>query len=501
MPKVCNSKPDPKMRPTKWVELSGQSLLDALPDAILTVNRAGEIVFANVQAEKLYGYHREELIGRSVDSLIPTRLRVEHRQHRENFLGGQRARPMGRGLQLFALRKDATEVPVEISLNLLTIEAGTFVISTIRDTTDRRRTEGLKMLEAVLRETRESEERFSLIADIAPALIWMSGTDKLCTYVNKTWLDFTGRSMECELGNGWSEAVHAEDLPCREETYGRAFDRREEFRTEYRLRRHDGEYRWILDIGVPRFDQERSFVGYIGIGVDVTERKLAEVTLARVGRKLLEAQEQERTRIARELHDDFSQRLALVSMKITNLAGRDRPLSAGELNADLEDVRESISSVAEDLHGLSRQLHPARIELLGMERALRAQCSEFERTRGIETVFEASVSNEDASPQAATCLYRLLQESLMNIAIHSGSKKAYVSLDRDGDQLEMSVRDEGKGFISGETGVKGIGLMNMRERVWLLNGKLIVNSSPGKGTEIVMRIPALSPAKHANSGD
>jgi signal transduction histidine kinase len=155
--------------------------------------------------------------------------------------------------------------------------------------------------------------------------------------------------------------------------------------------------------------------------------------------------------------------------------------------------------VAEDLHGLSRQLHPARLELLGLVRALRAQCSEFERTRRIETVFEASVSNEDASPQAAICLYRLLQESLMNIANHSGSKKAYVTLDRVEDQLEMRVRDEGQGFIPGETEVKGIGLTNMEERVCLLNGKLIINSRPGKGTEIVIRIPALSQAKHEAS--
>jgi PAS domain S-box-containing protein len=255
-------------------------LLDAVPDAILVVNRAGEIVVANVQAEKLFGYDREELIGRSVEWLIPPRLRAEHPQHRADFFGDPRVRPMGMGLQLFALRKDAREFPVDINLNPLTNEAGTFVVSAIRDATDRRRTEGLKVLDAVLRETRESEERFGLIADAAPALIWMSGTDKLCTYFNKLWLDFIGRSMDEELGNRWWAAgVHPEDLGRCMDTYAQAFDRREEFRMEYRRRRHDGEYRWVLDIAMPRFDQDRSFVGYIGIGVDVTEYKRAEVAL------------------------------------------------------------------------------------------------------------------------------------------------------------------------------------------------------------------------------
>jgi PAS domain S-box-containing protein len=135
----------------------------------------------------------------------------------------------------------------------------------------------------------------------------MSGSDKKCTFFNEGWLHFTGRSIVSQLGDGWAEGVHAEDLRKCLDTYTQAFDRREEFRMEYRLRRHDGQYRWVLDIGVPRFDQERSFVGYIGTCVDLTDRKLAETALASVSRRMIEAQEQERTRIARELHDDIGQ--------------------------------------------------------------------------------------------------------------------------------------------------------------------------------------------------
>jgi PAS domain S-box-containing protein len=126
---------------------------------------------------------------------------------------------------------------------------------------------------------RESEGRFRLVANTAPMLIWMSGPDKLCTYFNQAWLDFTGRLLEAEIGNGWLEGVYPDDFEKCLETYTRAFDRRQPFRMEYRLRGHDGQFRWILDIGIPRINTDGTFAGYIGSCVDVNERKRVEQAL------------------------------------------------------------------------------------------------------------------------------------------------------------------------------------------------------------------------------
>jgi PAS domain S-box-containing protein len=242
-------------------------LLELAPDAMLVVDQAGRVVLANIQTERLFGYRQEEILGCAIEILMPERFRKRHRGNRVRFSAEPRVRPMGAKLELFGLRKDGTEFPVEISLSLIQTTEGTLVTSAIRDTSERHCTE-----EAL----RESEKRFRLVADNAPVLIWMSGTERLCEYFNKSWLEFTGRSMEKELGNGWAEGVHPDDFERCFQTYSRSFDRRENFRMEYRLRRHDGEYRWVLDIGVPRFNEDGSFAGYIGSCVDVTDSKRSE---------------------------------------------------------------------------------------------------------------------------------------------------------------------------------------------------------------------------------
>ena len=179
------------------------------------------------------------------------------------------------------IHKDGHVVYTHLAVSCMRKDDGSpdYFVALVEDITERKQAE---------ERIRESEERFRLMADSAQALIWVSGPDKLCTWFNKEWLDFTGRTMEQEIGNGWAEGVHSDDLqPCLD-IYTSRFDRREPFHMEYRLKRHDGEYRWIYDSGAPRFDKNGNFFGYIGSCFDITERKQAEDE-ARNAHKLLMA--------------------------------------------------------------------------------------------------------------------------------------------------------------------------------------------------------------------
>ncbi len=335
---------------------------------------------------------------------------------------------------------------------------------------------------------RESEKRFRLVADTAPALIWMADTDKLCIYFNKPWLDFTGRSIESQVGNGWAEGVHAEDLRKSMDTYTQSFDRREEFRMEYRLRRNDGEYRWIVDIGVPRFNEGRSFIGYIGIGIDITEHKLAEDALANVSRKLIEAQEQERTRIGRELHDDVGQRLAMLAIELQQL--QQSPPNLSEFPGRIGELHKQTSEIATDIQSLSHELHSAKLQYLGIAAAMRGFCREFGEQQKVGVDFQMHDLPNPIPPDTALCFFRVLQEALHNSAKHSGVRHFEVRLWGTSDEIHLTVRDSGKGFDREEaTTGRGLGLTSMEERLKAVNGTFSIDSQSEKGTTVHISVP------------
>jgi PAS domain S-box-containing protein len=336
---------------------------------------------------------------------------------------------------------------------------------------------------------RESEERFRLVANTAPVLIWMSGTDKLCTYFNQGWLDFTGRALEDELGNGWAEGVLSVDLQRCMETFTEAFERRERFTMEYRLRRHDGEFRWVLDIGVPRFNADGSFAGFIGSVIDVTDHKEAEQALATVSGRLIQAQEEERHRIARELHDDISQRLALLSVELQGLADA-RPKSSVELRDRTEQLLKRTSEISSDIHALSHRLHSTKLDYMGAVAAMAGFCSEITAQTGLEIDFEHTDVPRSLPQDISLCLFRVLQEGLRNAVKYSGAQRFKVELRGVPGAILLLIRDSGAGFDP-EAAMKngGLGLISMRERVSLVKGTISIASKPMVGTEIRVHIP------------
>ena len=347
---------------------------------------------------------------------------------------------------------------------------------------------------------RESEERFRRVANTAPVMIWTAGTDRKCTYVNKTWLNFTGRPLETEVGDGWAGGLHPDDSTRSFQTYVEAFDRRESFEMQYRLRRHDGEYRWVLDKGVPRFNPDGTFAGYIGSCLDITERKLAEESLATIGRRLIEAQEEERAWIGRELHDDINQRLALLSVQLDRWR-QQVPSPTPGLNEQVGHAQERISEIAKDVQGLSHRLHSSKLEYLGLATAANSFCKELSEQNKVEVQFNHAEIPLNLPKEVSLCLFRILQEALQNAVKHSGVRRFAVDLRGTPDSIDLTVADAGRGFEEQEAFTRhGLGLISMRERLQLVCGELSVKAKPGAGTTIHARVPLKAREYRAKAG-
>ena len=244
------------------------AITETAKDAILMMDEKGKISFWNGAAENMFGYSSTEAFGKNLhDLMAPSQYHEAHNAAFPEFQKTGDGSGMDKIRDLFAIRKDGKEIAVQISVSSINIDDAWHSVGIIRDVTDRK-----QAADALL----ESELRFRHLADTAPVLIWMSGIDTLCNYFNQTWLNFTGRTLEQEMGNGWAEGVHPEDLQVCLDTYLESFKMQVSFRMEYRLMHADGEYHWLLDNGVPRFTTDGEFLGYIGSCFDISERKKVE---------------------------------------------------------------------------------------------------------------------------------------------------------------------------------------------------------------------------------
>jgi PAS domain S-box-containing protein len=345
---------------------------------------------------------------------------------------------------------------------------------------------------------RESERLFRQMANTAPVMIWTSDVDSRCTYVNQSWLDFTGRPLDQELGNRWAEGIHADDVERCGKTYADAFDRRASFQAEFRLRRHDGAYRWVLAQGVPSFNGDGVFVGYLGSATDVTDHKRAEEALSTISRRLLAAQEEERARIARELHDDIGQQLAVVALDIAQVRqDGDRRQDADRL---VDKAVDRIVHLSRSVNDLTGRLHPTTLEIGGLVPALRGLARELSRS---DLIIDFAPDGVPAVlPKEITIgLFRVVQEALRNAVTHSGADRVSVSLKGMPNGLLLTIADQGVGFdMDLINRSKGLGLVSMAERVALIGGSLQITSHAGGGTRLEISVP-LSPSTRVAGGD
>ena len=454
-------------------------IVSSAMDTIIVLDEEQRIVLFNAAAEKMFRCKADEVIGTTVDRLIPQRFRHKHTGNVFHFAeSGVTNRKMEGS---WALRATGEEFPIDASISQIETVGKKLFTIIIRDVTESRRAQ-----EAV----RESEERFRLVANTAPVLIWTSGPDKLRNYFNQPWLEFTGRSIEAELGIGWTKGVHPEDLKIFLDTYIRTFGRREPFEMQYRLRRNDGEYRWVTDIGVPRFNPDGSFAGYIGSCIDITERKMVEEAWAGLSGRLIDAQEEERKRIAREIHDDYTQQLAVVLLDLEGLAEEvgDFPVGAAQR---LHSIWNQISELGADLHSLSHRLHSSTLESLGLVAGIKAFCEEFANQRELQVDFIHGKVPRGIPAEVELCLFRVTQEGLRNIKRHSGAERAEVHLEVSGEDLHLSIVDRGKGFDVNKLSTRnGIGIRSMEERLRSLGGHFEINSQPTEGTRIDAWLPS-----------
>jgi PAS domain S-box-containing protein len=331
---------------------------------------------------------------------------------------------------------------------------------------------------------RESELRFRSMVDTAPVMVWMADATSLCTFFNKPWLEFTGRRLREEEGSGWSAGVHPQDRERWAAQYDSAFAAHRSFTREYRLRRNDGVYRWVLESGLPRYGSNAEFLGYIGSCIDITDRKEAEDRVRQMSAQLLHAQETERFRIGQELHDDLAQRAAALSMGLKHLART----SDEREKLVFEELQEQSMDLCRGIALISHQLRPAALETLGLAAALRSLCSQSTSDTHTITLY-CNRNLPQLSDVTAISLYRIAQEAIRNALKHSGAARVDVELGVSRSTVILSIKDNGCGFVVEPAALSGLGLSGMAERMRNVNGNLNIVSAPGQGTTVQVTVP------------
>jgi PAS domain S-box-containing protein len=337
---------------------------------------------------------------------------------------------------------------------------------------------------------RESEERMKLAADAANLGIWIRDLKSDKIWATDKWRELFGFEKPERLDlHCFLQRLHPEDREAVSQALTKAWEGGGAYETEYRIILPDGRIRWIASRGRVEFDAAGKPVLMRGSSLDNTARKLAEEAAYDLSGRLIHAQEEEQIRLARDLHDDLSQSLALLSVEL-EMFGQSPPAERGQIGGRMQEFSAQVKRLSSEVHRLSHELHPAKLEQLGLVAAVRGFCKEFAVAHEMAIEF-ADRSVPRAVPEdTALCLYRIAQEALNNVVRHSGGTAARVELTMEGSELRLSVADDGVGFDPETLRANGsLGLVSMGERARFVHGRLSVESYAGKGTRVEVRVP------------
>jgi len=459
------------------------AIVESSVDAIISKDLNAIITSWNSGAERMFGYRAAEAVGQPITLIIPRELRREEEIILERLRSGGRIEHY----ETKRVTKAGKYVDVSLAIGPIRDAAGRLLgFSKIaRDITDRKRAEAA--VNGSEARVRAREDLLTIFVQNVPAGVAMLDREMRYLQVSDRFCADYGIHRSAIMGRSHYEVFP--DLPERwRDVHRRALAGETVRADEDRWDRKHGTV-WVQWEIRPWKTAEGIQGGILIFAVDISRHKQMEDALRDATQKLVESQEQERTRIGRELHDDISQRLAMLTVEVDalheNLGG-----SLGEANQRLAVIRQRLVDISTGVDSLSQRLYSPSLELIGIAAAMRSFCRDFEVGQKVEIHLEADPITRTPAPDVSLCLLRVLQEALHNAAKHSRVRHFDVKLASSENELDLRVSDRGAGFDL-ESAMKsgGLGLSSMRERVRLIHGTIVIDSKSGEGTMIRVRAP------------